>query len=437
MPQNNFPTKKVNIVTLGCSKNVVDSEYLAAQLNANNLEVLHNSNQATDTVIINTCGFIQDAKEESVDTILSYINAKKIGLVKKIIVMGCLSERYKEDLLKSIPEVDGIYGVKDLPEILQSINIDYKSELIGERIISTPSHFAYLKIAEGCDRKCSFCAIPLIRGKHLSKSVNQLVDEAKLLADKGVKELLLISQDLSYYGYDNEKQSTLSKLLEALLKIKEFEWIRPHYLYPTNFPMDIIDVMKDNERICNYIDIPFQHISDNILNSMKRGHSGSDIYQLIEKFKNKIPDIALRTSLIVGYPGETEKDFEELKRFVEDVRFDRLGVFTYSHEENTPAFQLKDDVPNEVKQERADEIMHLQENISYELNYDKIGKEIKVIIDRKEGEYFVARSQYDSPEVDNEVLISTDGTNLEIGKFYEVKISGAESFDLFADLIEQ
>lgn len=434
MPEQNT-IETVNIVTLGCSKNIVDSEQLAAQLEINNLKVSYDASQFTDVVIVNTCGFIQDAKQESIETILEFAEAKKENKIKKLVVMGCLSERYKEDLKKTIPEVDDFFGVKDLPQILKYIQSDLKKELIGERKLSTLNHYAYLKIAEGCDRSCSFCAIPFIRGKHQSKPIEYLVDEAKKLVDKGVKELLLISQDLTYYGVDRYKSQQLPKLLESLVKIEGIEWLRLHYLYPSSFPLEILDLMKEYPQICNYIDIPFQHISDAILKSMKRGHSPKDIYALIDTFREKIPDVALRTTLITGYPGETEEQFEELKHFVEKVRFDRMGVFSYSHEEDTPAYQLKDNISNQVKQTRVEELMQLQENISYELNYDKIGKELKVVIDRKEGEFYIARSQYDSPEVDNEVLIKVNGRKFEIGNFYKAKVIGAESFDIYAEII--
>lgn len=435
MAQNNLPYKTVNIVTLGCSKNIVDSEQLAAQIETNNLHVAYDANTFTDIVIVNTCGFIHDAKQESIETILQYAQAKKKGNIKKLIVMGCLSERYKEDLKKTIPEADAFFGVKDLSEILKCIQTDLKKELIGERKLSTLSHYAYLKIAEGCDRSCSFCAIPLIRGKHSSKSIDTLVYEAKKLGEKGVKELLLISQDLTYYGADSYKNKQLPQLLEKLSIIDNLEWIRLHYLYPSNFPLEILDIMKDYPQICNYIDIPFQHINNDILQSMRRGHKADDIYKLIDKFRNKIPDVALRTTLITGYPGESDGDFEELKRFVEKVRFDRMGVFSYSHEEDTPAFNLKDDVPKDVKQARVEELMQLQENISYELNYDKIEKKFKVIVDRQEGEFYIARTEYDSPEVDNEVLIKTKGKELEIGAFYNAKVTAVEPFDLYAEIV--
>lgn len=435
MPLNKDELKTVNIVTLGCSKNVVDSEHLAAQLENNNLQVTYDANTFTDVVIINTCGFIHDAKQESIDSILQFTEAKKKGKIKKIIVMGCLSERYKEDLKVSIPEVDAFYGVKDLNEILKYIQTDLKKELIGERKLSTLNHYAYLKIAEGCDRSCSFCAIPIIRGKHHSKSIEELVDESKKLTQKGVKELLLISQDLTYYGVDNYKSKQLPKLLNELVKVDGLEWIRLHYLYPSNFPLEVLDLMKDFPQVCKYIDIPFQHINNSILQSMRRGHNSDDIYRLIDTFRNKLPEVAIRTTLITGYPGESDADFEELKRFVEKSRFDRMGVFSYSHEEDTPAYLLKDDVPNDVKQARVEELMQLQENISYEINYDKIGKEYKVIVDRKEGEFYVARTEFDSPEVDNEVLIKVNGKQLTIGEFYKAKITSVEPFDLYAEII--
>lgn len=434
MPNTKYIPKKINIVTLGCSKNTADSEVLAAQIENNNIDVVHNSEYATDTVIINTCGFINDAKEESIETILHYANAKKVGLVKKIIVMGCLSQRYKDDLKKNIPEIDHIFGIDEYENIVNSLNGKFDAHKLHERLLSTPNHYAYLKIADGCDRNCSFCAIPYIKGKYNSKPLPQIIDEAKLLADKGAKELLLVAQDLTYYGLDIYKKRQLNKVIEELLKIKTIEWLRLHYLYPTHFPMEIIDLMKENEKICNYIDIPVQHISDRILTSMKRNHTGDDVRKLIEQFRNAIPDVTLRTTIIVGYPGETEKDFEELKHFIEQTKFDRLGVFTYSNEENTDAYSLKDNIPFKTKKDRADELMQLQENISYELNYNKLGTTIQAIVDRKEGQYYIARSQADSPEVDNEILISTD-KEIKIGEFYTVKVTGVESFDLFAEII--
>jgi ribosomal protein S12 methylthiotransferase len=426
---------KVNVITLGCSKNLVDSEVLLKQLDKNKFIISHNSESLDqDVVIINTCGFINDAKQESVDMILQAVKGKKEGRVKKIIVIGCLSARYHDELKKEIPEVDAYFGVNDLKKILNSLNADYKKELLGERHLTTPPHYAYLKIAEGCDRKCSFCAIPLIRGKHVSKPIEEVVKEAKLLVDGGVKEIILIAQDLTYYGVDIYKKRKLSVLLGKLSEIKNLEWIRLQYAYPASFPMDVLKVMHERENICNYLDIPFQHISNRLLKSMNRSIDKKETLKLIEKIKKEAPGIALRTSLIVGYPGETEKDFKELLNFVEEVKFDRLGVFTYSHEESTKAFKLKDNVSPKIKQERADALMQLQENISHEKNMALIGKTLKVVIDRKENDYFIGRTEYDSPEVDNEVLIQSSLSSKMIGQFRKVKITDAEPFDLFGEI---
>jgi len=426
---------KINVITLGCSKNLVDSEVLLRQLNYGNFKVSHDSdNLDHDIVIINTCGFINDAKQESIDTILNVVAAKKQGLVKTVIVSGCLSARYFEQLKKEIPEVDAYFGVNDFKGLLKFVGSDYRHELLGERNITTPSHYAYLKIAEGCDRKCSFCAIPLIRGKHISKTVDELVKEATFLGDQGVKELILIAQDLTYYGVDIYKKRNLAFLLEQLSQLKGIEWIRLQYAYPAVFPDDILNAIRDHKNICKYLDIPFQHINSRILKSMERGIDKSKTLKLIEKIRNTIPGIALRTSLIVGYPGETEKDFKELIEFVSEVKFDRLGVFTYSHEESTAAFLLNDNVSLKVKQQRAEELMSIQENISFQKNTSLIGKELKVIIDRREGEYFIGRTEYDSPEVDNEVLIKSPAKSNIIGQFRNVKITAAEAHDLYADL---
>ncbi len=429
---------KINIVTLGCSKNVVDSEHLYTQLKASNYEVVHNSNKTdAHTVIINTCGFIKDAKEESINTILQFANAKDHGKLKKLYVIGCLTERYKTDLEKEIPEVDMYFGQESTKEILEALHIDYKQELIGERLISTPSHFAYLKISEGCDRTCSFCAIPLIRGKHKSVAFETLIHEAQFLAKNGAKELILIAQDLSYYGLDLYKQNRLAELLTELEKIDGIERIRLHYAYPAGFPEEVIGIMKRSAKICNYIDIPIQHISDNVLKAMRRGHTKQKTLDLIVKMRLEIPDIAIRTTLLVGHPGETEQDFEELKEFVRAMRFDRLGLFTYSPEENTHAGDnLEDLIPEEVKQQRAEEIMAIQQEISLEKNRAMVGKTYKVLIDRKEGDYFVGRTEYDSPEVDNEVLITSGNSQPAIGKFYNVNITQADDFDLFGRIIE-
>lgn len=397
------------------------------------MELIHDSNEASDFVVINTCGFIADAKQESIDTILQFAEAKNQGDIEKIFVMGCLSERYQEELQKEIPEVDGYYGVSDLPEIVKSLGVDYKSELLGERSITTPNHYAYLKIAEGCDRKCSFCAIPFIRGKHISKPIDRIVAEAEFLAGKGVKELILISQDLSYYGLDLYNRKALADLLNELVKIDQLEWIRPHYLYPTGFPLDFLKVMRDHEKICNYIDIPLQHTNDRILKSMRRGVGSKETRQLVDRIRKEVPDAAIRTAFIVGYPGETKKEFLELKDFIQSTRFERLGIFTYSPEEGTSAFALKDSISEEVKTERMEELMAVQEDISFQLNQEKTGKSYKVLLDRKEGDFYAGRTQYDSPEIDNEVLVKSE-KRLTPGTFYDVKIHHAEAFDLFGEI---
>ena len=428
-------TKKhtINVVTLGCSKNVYDSEVLMGQLRANNKDVVHE--QEGEVVVINTCGFIDNAKEESVNTILSYVQKKQEGLVEKVFVTGCLSERYKPDLIKEIPDVDQYFGTTELPSLLAALGADYKHELIGERLTTTPKNYAYLKIAEGCDRPCSFCAIPLMRGKHKSKPIEDLVIEATKLAVDGVKELILIAQDLTYYGLDLYKKRALKQLLEALVKVEGIEWIRLHYAFPSGFPLEVLDLMRQESKICNYIDIPLQHISDPILKSMRRGTTQEKTNELIREFRERVPGMAIRTTLIVGYPGETEADFNLLKQWVKDTKFDRLGCFTYSHEENTHAFNLEDDVPEEVKMERANQIMALQSDISWALNQEKIGKQYRVVIDRKEGEYYVGRTEYDSPDVDNEVLIAAQDGYLRQGDFYSVRITDAEDFDLYAEVL--
>lgn len=429
-------TKKhtINVVTLGCSKNVYDSEVLMGQLRANNKEVVHE--QEGEVVVINTCGFIDNAKEESVNTILSYVQKKQEGLVEKVFVTGCLSERYKPDLIKEIPDVDQYFGTTELPSLLEALGADYKHELVGERLTTTPKNYAYLKIAEGCDRPCSFCAIPLMRGKHKSKTIEDLVVEATKLAADGVKELILIAQDLTYYGLDLYKKRALKELLEALVKVEGVEWIRLHYAFPSGFPLEVLDLMRQEPKICNYIDIPLQHISDPILKSMRRGTTQEKTNALIREFRERVPGMAIRTTLIVGYPGETQEDFDLLKQWVKDTKFDRLGCFTYSHEENTHAFNLVDDVPEAVKMERANEIMALQSDISWALNQEKIGKEYRVVIDRKEGEYYVGRTEFDSPDVDNEVLIAAQNGYLRQGDFYRVRITDAEDFDLYAKVID-
>ena len=421
----------INVVTLGCSKNVYDSEVLMGQLKAGGKNVVHE--QEGNIVVINTCGFINNAKEESINTILDYVQQKEAGLIDKVFVMGCLSERYKPDLEKEIPDVDQYFGTSELPALLKVLGADYKHELIGERLTTTPKNYAYLKISEGCDRPCSFCAIPLMRGAHISTPIEALVTEAEKLAAKGVKELILIAQDITYYGLDLYKKRALADLLRALVKVEGIEWIRIHYAFPTGFPMDVIEVMKEEPKICNYLDIPLQHISDPILASMKRGTTQEKTTKLLKKFREAMPEMAIRTTLIVGYPGETQADFEALKSFVKEMRFDRLGCFTYSHEENTTAYELEDNVPEEVKLARANEIMEIQSQISWELNQEKIGKTFRCLIDRKEGNYFVGRTEYDSPDVDNEVLIDAKKHYVKIGDFVEVKIIDATDYDLYGE----
>lgn len=425
--------KKINIITLGCSKNVVDSEVLMGQLQASGKEVVHEDRG--DIVVINTCGFIDNAKEESVNTILDAVQAKERGEIEKVYVMGCLSERYKDDLVKEIPDVDQYFGTRDLPVLLKHLGADYRHELVGERLTTTPKHYAYLKISEGCDRPCSFCAIPLMRGGHVSKPIENLVIEAEGLAKKGTKELILIAQDLTYYGLDLYKKRALADLLLRLVKVEGIEWIRLHYAFPSGFPQDVLEVIKTEPKVCNYIDIPLQHINSDLLKSMKRGTTHEKTDALLAKFREKVPDMAIRTTLIVGYPGETEERFQELKDWVAEQRFDRLGCFTYSHEENTTAFELVDDVPQEVKEQRVEEIMELQSQISWEKNQEKIGKVFKCIFDRKEGNYFVGRTEFDSPDVDNTVLVLAENTYISIGDFANVKITSAEEFDLYGELV--
>lgn len=424
---------KVNVVTLGCSKNLYDSEILMGQLQANRFEVEHESK--TDDaaiVIINTCGFIDNAKQESIDTILRYVDAKDAGAVEKVYVTGCLSERYKPELQKEIPEVDAWFGTRDLPRLLKTLKADYKHELVGERLLTTPAHYAYFKISEGCDRPCSFCAIPLMRGKHVSIPMETLIEQAKKLASQGTKELLLIAQDSTYYGLDIYKDRKLAELMNKLSDVDGIGWIRLHYAFPSGFPEDVLDVMREKSNICKYLDMPLQHVSDAMLQSMRRGTTKAKTLQLVERIREKVPGIALRTTLITGYPGETESDHEEMLRWVEDTRFERLGVFTYSHEENTHAYTLNDDVPAEVKQARAEAVMEIQQGISAQLNQDKVGNTYNVLIDRKEGDYFIGRTEFDSPEVDNEVLIKADSsTYLRIGDFAQVRIEKAEEFDLY------
>lgn len=434
MRTKSIKKNRINVITLGCSKNLYDSEVLMGQLKANNKEVVHEGEG--NIAVINTCGFIDNAKEESVNTILEYVQKKEAGEIDKVFVTGCLSERYKPDLEKEIPHVDRYFGTTDLPNLLKALGADYKHELIGERLTTTPKNYAYLKIAEGCDRPCSFCAIPLMRGKHKSKPVEELVVEAQKLAENGVKELILIAQDLTYYGLDLYKKRELARLLLALCKVEGIEWIRLHYAFPTGFPLDVLEVIKSQPKVCNYIDIPLQHISDPILKSMRRGTTMEKTNKLLREFRAKVPDMAIRTTLIVGYPGETEEDFETLKSWVREMRFERLGCFTYSHEENTHAYALQDDVPQDIKQQRANEIMELQSQISWELNQEKIGKEFRCLIDRKEGNYFVGRTEYDSPDVDNEVLVDASKFYLKIGDFAQVRIVEAADFDLYAEPVK-
>jgi len=428
--------KKINIVTLGCSKNLVDSERLYKQLEANGYSVVHDSNDTNaKVVVINTCGFIGDAKEESIDTILSFAHAKVKGKIRHLFVMGCLAERYKKDLQREIPEVDEFFGVNNLADIVKAIGGDLKADLLGERTITTPSHYAYLKISEGCNWGCSYCAIPLIRGRHVSVPIEDLVAEAKSLAAKGVKELLVIAQDTTYYGLDLYGERKLGELLNRLSEVEGIEWIRLHYAYPTFFPDDVIAVIRDNPKVCKYLDIPFQHVSDKVLKKMRRGIGREETYELIRKLKTEIPDIAIRTTLLVGHPGEDEREFEQLVEFVKEVKFDRLGVFPYSEEENTfSAINFEDSVKEETKQVRVEAIMQLQSEIAYQKNRDRIGKTMKVLVDRLEGDYYIARSEFDSPEVDQEVLIEADSL-LKIGEFYHVEIAEAEEFDLFAKLV--
>ncbi len=426
--------KKINVITLGCSKNVYDSEVLMGQLKANGKEVVHE--QSGDIVVINTCGFIDNAKEESIDTILDYVQRKEDGLIEKVFVTGCLSERYKPDLIEQIPNVDQYFGTRELPLLLKALGADYKHELVGERLTTTPRHYAYLKIAEGCDRPCSFCAIPLMRGGNISRPIEELVKEATNLAKNGTKEIILIAQDLTYYGLDLYKKRELARLLLELVKIEGLEWIRLHYAFPSGFPEDVLDVIREEPKVCNYIDIPLQHISTEILKSMRRGTTKEKTNALLDAFRTKVPDMAIRTTLICGYPGETEADFQEMKEWVRTQRFDRLGCFTYSHEENTHAYNLEDNVPEEVKQKRVEEIMEIQTQISYELNQEKIGKQYRVLIDRKEGDNFVGRTEYDSPDVDNEVLISAIDTYLPVGDFVNVEIVDAFEFDLIGQVID-
>lgn len=423
---------KVNIVTLGCSKNLVDSEVMLTQLKGNKIEVSHEAqNDDANIVVINTCGFIDNAKQESIDTILRYVDAKQDGEVEKVYVTGCLSQRYREDLQNEIPEVDAWFGTMELPLLLKKFNADYKHELVGERVTTTERHYSYLKIAEGCDRPCSFCAIPLMRGKHVSRPIEDLVSEAKSLVRNGTKELLLIAQDSTYYGLDLYKKRNLAELLDRLADVEGLDWIRLHYAFPTGFPEDILDVMAARSNICNYLDIPLQHGSTNMLKIMRRGTTREKTEALLDKIRSKVPDIAIRTTLIAGHPGETSADFEEMMRFVERSRFERLGIFTYSHEENTHSFSLEDNIPEEEKQNRANQVMELQESISEELNKRHEGKQMKVLIDRYESGNFIGRTEYDSPEVDNEVIIDAKSDYLRIGDFAKIRIDDTSAFDLF------
>jgi ribosomal protein S12 methylthiotransferase len=428
---------KVNVVTLGCSKNVFDSEVLMAQLKANQFEVEHESQEDdAEIVIINTCGFIDNAKQESIDTIMRFADAKAEGLVDKVYVTGCLSERYRDDLEKEIPEVDAFFGTRELPRLLKTLKADYKHELVGERLLTTPNHYAYFKIAEGCDRPCSFCAIPLMRGKHSSTPIEDLVKNATTLAANGVKELILIAQDLTYYGLDLYKKRALSDLLKRLSDVEGISWIRLHYAFPAGFPMDVLDVMNERDNICKYLDMPLQHGSTKILQAMRRGITREKTEELVQAIRQKVPGIALRTTLIAGYPGETEADFQEMYDWVERSKFDRLGIFTYSHEENTHAFNFKDSVPKKLKQKRADAIMELQSGISYALNQNKVGQQYNVLFDRTEGDYFIGRTEFDSPEVDNEVLVKKTDGYIRLGDFTRIEITDADHYDLYGKIIE-
>lgn len=437
MKTKTLKKNKVNVVTLGCSKNIFDSEVLMGQLKANKFEVEHESTESdAGIVIINTCGFIDNAKQESIDTILQFVDAKEQGLVEKVMVTGCLSERYKDELQLEIPEVDAWFGTRDLPRLLKMLKADYKHELVGERILTTPHHYAYLKISEGCDRPCSFCAIPLMRGKHISTPIEDLVTQARNLAKAGTRELMIIAQDSTYYGLDLYGKRNLGELLQRLSDVDGIDWIRLHYAFPSGFPMDVLKVMRENPKVCNYLDMPLQHITDNMLKSMKRGTTKQKTIDLVSSIRDEVPGITLRTTLIAGYPGETEQDHEEMLEWIENTRFDRLGIFTYSHEENTGAYKLQDDVPAEDKQRRASAVMELQQGISFDINQAKVGQEFKVLFDRKEGDYFIGRTEGDSPEVDNEVLVSAKSDYVRIGDFAQVKIDKAEEFDLYGTVVK-
>jgi ribosomal protein S12 methylthiotransferase len=437
MRTKSYKKNRINVVTLGCSKNTYDSEVLMGQLKAAGKDVVHEASgkEEGEVVVINTCGFIDNAKQESIDTILTYVEKKQRGEVEKVFVTGCLSERYKPDLEREIPDVNRYFGTRDLPLLLKELGADYKQQLVGERLLATPRHYAYLKISEGCDRPCSFCAIPLMRGGHVSKPIEQLVEEAKKLAAKGVVELILIAQDLTYYGLDLYKERRLAELLRSLVQVEGIEWIRLHYLFPSGFPEDVLDVIREEPKVCTYVDIPLQHAVDRVLKSMKRGTTQAKTNALIQAMREKVPGITIRTTLIVGYPGETEAEFEELLQWVKDQRFDRLGVFPYSHEENTSAYGLEDDVPAEEKQRRADAIMDAQMEISAELNQAKVGQTLRVLVDRVEGDHYIGRTEFDSPDVDNEVLIPTGEYSLTPGRFVTVKITDATEYDLQAELV--
>jgi len=426
----------INVVTLGCHKNIVDSEYLMRQLEVADFKVIYDSSEKSDIIILNTCSFINDAKEESLDSIFNFVHAKQEGLIKKIFVMGCLSQRYRQQLMDDIPEVDGFYGVGEIEKIVSDLGKSYNVQLGNERLLSTPSHYAFLKISDGCDRHCSFCAIPAIKGTYKSQSIENLVSEANFLAQKGVKEIILVAQDISFYGYDLYKSFKLAELITELSKVSGIEWIRLQYAYPNNFPQNVIDLIASNPKVCHYLDVPVQHISNRMLKIMNRAITKERTIELLKQIRSKVPDISLRTTILVGHPGETEEDFIELLAFINEIKFDRLGVFTYSHEDNTPSFNtMEDDVPDEIKMERADELMAEQQAISHEKNQLKIGKSFRVLIDREEGAYLIGRTQYDSPEIDNEVLIEKLKGNVSIGTFVNVKITGAEEFDLYAKII--
>ena len=437
MRTKSYKKNRINVVTLGCSKNTYDSEVLMGQLKAAGKDVVHEASgkEEGEVVVINTCGFIDNAKQESIDTILTYVEKKQRGEVEKVFVPGCLSERYKPDLEREIPDVNRYFGTRDLPLLLKELGADYKQQLVGERLLATPRHYAYLKISEGCDRPCSFCAIPLMRGGHVSKPIEQLVEEAKKLAAKGVVELILIAQDLTYFGLDLYKERRLAELLRALVQVEGIEWIRLHYLFPSGFPEDVLDVIREEPKVCTYVDIPLQHAVDRVLKSMKRGTTQAKTNALIQAMREKVPGITIRTTLIVGYPGETEAEFQELLEWVKTQQFDRLGVFPYSHEENTSAYGLEDDVPAEEKQRRADAIMDAQMEISAELNQAKVGQTLRVLVDRLEGDHYIGRTEFDSPDVDNEVLIPTGEYSLTPGRFVTVKITDATEYDLQAELV--